>query len=86
MQPGPLGSDIITEPDPLLQAVTVQVPAHSVIQTTVVATTAVTQCPISIGAAPYHVIVTSDQPGFSYVTGVSNEVLPKFPAATSLSE
>ena len=73
------------QPDPLVTSAILRVPAHSVAQATVVTSTAVSACPIPFGVTPYHVVVTSDQPGFSYVSAISNDSLPKFPAATSIS-
>ena len=82
--PGPV-VDVFNEPDPLIREVTLQIPSRSVSQTQVLVSTQGSPCPISVGAAPYHVVVKSDQPGFSYVTSVLNGSLPTFPAATSIS-
>ena len=71
-------------PDLLVAAGTIRVPAHSVTQSTVVASTKMNSCPL-FGPAPYHVVVTSDQPGFSFATAISNDELPRFPAATSIT-
>jgi hypothetical protein len=64
--------------DAQLVSMQISVPANSLVQQTVLQSTAAVPCPFS-DAAPYHVAVTSDQPGFSYAAALSNELLPKFP-------
>jgi hypothetical protein len=58
---------------------------NSVIQIPVLSSTLATGCPVAIGGpSPWHVVVTSDQPGFSYAGGIRNGVLPKLPVSMSL--
>jgi len=72
-------SSVLGGPDPLVTRTTVVVPPNSIIQQTVLNSTRLTPCPAPGSVNPYHVIVTSDQPGFSYAAALSNEVLLKFP-------
>ncbi len=64
-------------PDPLIRRLTIPVPPNAIVQQTVLASTKAAPCPIG-QVSPYHVVVTSDQPGFSYAAAISNEALPKF--------
>ncbi len=66
--------------DPLITRATISVPPNSVVQSTVLSSTRLASCPAAGPVSPYHVIVTSDQAGFSYAAALSNEALPKFPA------
>ena len=78
------GEDAFDEPDPVVSTIQLTIPPRTAAQTRVLASTVATPCPIP-GPAPYHVIVTADQPSLSFVTGISNEATPKFPAATSIT-
>jgi hypothetical protein len=64
--------------DTQVASMQISVPPNALVQQTVLQSTAAVPCPFS-DAAPYHVVVTSDQPGFSYAAALSNESLPKFP-------
>jgi hypothetical protein len=77
-------SGLETGSDPLLATASVTVPPNSVVQQTVLSSTRATPCPL-IAPAPYHVIVTSDRPGFSYAAALSNEAPPKFPGFSPLT-
>lgn len=72
-------------PDPTVTKAFVTVPPNTLIQHTVLSSTRSDRCPQSGGADPYHVVVTSDQPGFSYAVGLDNEQLPRFPANISVT-
>jgi hypothetical protein len=71
--------------DPEIVAVEMMVPPNSLAQRTILPSTTTAPCPLPDTPAPYHVIVTSDQPGFSYATSLLNGPLPKFPAFSSLT-
>lgn len=75
-----IDADIQRVPDPSVVSVQITVPPNSLVQKAVVSSTLAQPCQLPSSPAPYHVIVTSDQPGFSYAAAVSNETLPKFPA------
>jgi hypothetical protein len=73
------------DPDQMLSKAFIAVPANTLVQQTVLPSTRSLRCTLSGGANPYHVIVTSDQPGFSYAVGLDNEQLPRFPANISVT-
>ncbi len=71
-------------PDTLLQTDQFQVPANSVVQKTVLASTQAAKCPT--GSESYwYAIVTVDQPSFAYAIGMANGALPTFPGVVALS-
>jgi hypothetical protein len=74
------GADLQSGPDPILATANLTVPANNLIQETVVVSTRAVPCPHAGAANPYHLVVISDRPGFSYALGLTNEELPKFPA------
>ena len=78
-------AELQSAPDPVLANVDIAVPANSLVQQTVVASTRAVPCPLAGSASPYHVVVTSDRPGFSYALGLTNEELPKFPVSSPVT-
>lgn len=74
-----------TGPDPTITTTTLTVPPNTLVQHTVLPSTRSQRCTLGGAANPYHVIVTSDQPGFSYAVGLDNEQLPRFPANISVT-
>jgi hypothetical protein len=75
----------VPPPDPLVDTEQFVLGPNSVIQVPVVTSTLATGCPVAIGGpSPWHVVVTSDQPGFSYAAGIRNGVLPKLPVSASV--
>jgi hypothetical protein len=70
--------------DAQIASIQISVPPNTLVQQTVLQSTAAAPCPFS-DAAPYHVAVTSNQPGFSYAAALSNESLPKFPGFTPMT-
>jgi hypothetical protein len=79
-------SPAIHPPDPTVETRQVLVAANSVLQVQAIASTA-ERCPVAIGGpSPWHIVVTSDQPGFSYAAGVANGLLPKLPVSMSLTQ
>lgn len=74
-----------TGPDPTITTTTLTVPPNTLVQHTVLPSTRSQRCTLGGAANPHHVIVTSDQPGFSYAVGLDNERLPRFPANISVT-
>jgi hypothetical protein len=68
----------------LLQTAQVQIPANSVVQSTVLASTQAAQCP-NPGASFWYATVTVDQPSFAYAIGLANGTLPTFPGVVALT-
>jgi hypothetical protein len=64
--------------DPLVATLQLSIPPNTLVQQTALPSTVAAGCPLA-GPSPYHVVVTSDQPGFSYAASLSNQSLPKFP-------
>jgi hypothetical protein len=74
-------------PDSIVLTHQLVIEPNSIVQATALPSTLVTGCPVAIGAAsPWHVVVRSDQPGFSYAGGVRNGVLPTLPVSMSLRQ
>lgn len=71
------GSLLDNSADPLVATIQLTIAPNALVQETVLPSTVAAFCPI--GGPPFHVIVTSDQPGFSYAAALSNTALPKFP-------
>ncbi len=70
--------EVANDVDPLIMTVQIAVPPNSVVQKTVLPSM-VEAAPCKYGfPSPYHVIVTSDQPGFSYAAALKNGSLPLF--------
>jgi hypothetical protein len=81
------GSPSVPPPDPVVESQQIVVEPNSIVQTQLVASTLVLGCPVAIGLpSPWHVVVRSDQPGFSYAGGVANGTLPKLPVSMSLTQ
>ena len=59
--------------DPLLIRTALDVPPDTLQQHTIVMSTRAAQCPLTGSTNPYHVVVTSDRPGFSYAVGLVND-------------
>jgi hypothetical protein len=80
-------SRIATSPDPNVVSFQISVEPNTIIQPSALASTLVAGCPTGIGVPSlWHVVVTSDQPGFSYAGGVANGTLPKLPVSMSLTQ
>jgi hypothetical protein len=73
-------ADLQNGPDPTLATVFLTVAPNALTQQSVVTSTQSLPCTLGGGANPYHIVITSDQPGFSYALGLDNEQLPRFPA------
>ena len=71
-------------PDTLLQTDQWQIPSNSVLQKTVLPSTAAAQCPNG-GASFWYATVTVDQPSFAYAIGLANGTLPTFPGTVALT-
>jgi hypothetical protein len=70
--------------DALLQTDQFAIPANSLGQKTVLASTLAARCP-NAGQALWYAVVTVDQPSFAYAIGISNGTLPKFPGTVALT-
>jgi hypothetical protein len=72
-------SKLETAPDQLAAAPNLAIPPNTLVQQTALPSTAAASCQLNLATPLFHVIVTSDQPGFSYAAALSNQALPKFP-------
>jgi hypothetical protein len=72
-------SKLETRPDELAATLHLAIPPNTLVQQTALPSTAAASCRLHFGTPFFHVIVTSDQPGFSYAAALSNQALPKFP-------
>ena len=70
--------------DALLQTDQFTIPANSVGQKTVLASTQAARCPVA-GQALWYAVVTVDQPSFAYAIGLANGTPPKFPGTVALT-
>jgi hypothetical protein len=70
--------------DVLLQTDQLAVPPNTVVQKTVLASTAASRCP-EAGDAIWHAVVTVDQPSFAYAIGMANGTLPIFAGTAALA-
>lgn len=82
---GQLGSGPAS-PNALVATDEMQVPADSVVQKTVLASTLNAGCSAAGGAeAFWYATVSVDQPSFAYAIGLANGALPKFPGTVALT-
>jgi hypothetical protein len=67
-----------TRPDDLVTPLHLAIPPNTLVQQTALPSTVAASCHL-LAIPFFHVVVTSDQPGFSYAAALSNQALPKFP-------
>lgn len=80
----PLGMPIV--PNDLIKTEQISIPANTLVQRTVVGSTMAAGCAsVGLPTTIYYAIVTVDQPSLSYAVGLSNDLPPRFPAATSFT-